>query len=62
MPASLFFDLALIQVQLALHLSPPNPAVGCVLVRKGVVVGEGFHARAGGPHAEAHALEAAGRL
>jgi diaminohydroxyphosphoribosylaminopyrimidine deaminase/5-amino-6-(5-phosphoribosylamino)uracil reductase len=34
----------------------PNPAVGCVLVRAGRVVGEGYHRRAGGPHAEAAAL------
>ncbi|MDZ7779897.1 MAG: bifunctional diaminohydroxyphosphoribosylaminopyrimidine deaminase/5-amino-6-(5-phosphoribosylamino)uracil reductase RibD [Gemmatimonadota bacterium] len=38
----------------------PNPLVGCVLVRDGRVVGEGFHARFGGPHAEIVALEAAG--
>jgi diaminohydroxyphosphoribosylaminopyrimidine deaminase/5-amino-6-(5-phosphoribosylamino)uracil reductase len=38
----------------------PNPRVGAVLVRDGRVVGEGFHLRAGEPHAEIHALAAAG--
>ena len=38
----------------------PNPHVGCVLVRGGEVVGEGFHHHAGGPHAEAAALADAG--
>ena len=38
----------------------PNPVVGAVLVRDGEVVGEGWHARKGEPHAEANALAAAG--
>jgi diaminohydroxyphosphoribosylaminopyrimidine deaminase/5-amino-6-(5-phosphoribosylamino)uracil reductase len=38
----------------------PNPIVGCVLVRDGEDVGEGWHERAGGPHAEIVALGAAG--
>lgn len=43
-----------------LWTTSPNPRVGCVLVRDGWIVGEGWHEKAGKPHAEVHALRAAG--
>jgi diaminohydroxyphosphoribosylaminopyrimidine deaminase/5-amino-6-(5-phosphoribosylamino)uracil reductase len=52
-------------IQLArrgLYTTHPNPRVGCVLVRQGRVVGEGYHRRAGEPHAERNALAQAGEL
>jgi len=43
-----------------LYTTSPNPRVGCVLVKGDAVAGEGWHQRAGEPHAEVHALREAG--
>ena len=50
---------ALKLAELGKYTTAPNPRVGCVIVKDGLVVGEGFHYRAGEPHAEVHALQAA---
>lgn len=54
-----FMARALQLAEKGLFTTTPNPRVGCVLVRDGVVIGEGWHARAGEAHAEIHALNAA---
>ena len=43
-----------------LYTTHPNPRVGCVLVKDDHILAEGWHVRAGGPHAEIHALHEAG--
>jgi diaminohydroxyphosphoribosylaminopyrimidine deaminase/5-amino-6-(5-phosphoribosylamino)uracil reductase len=59
---TLMMQRALAQAERGLYTTDPNPRVGCVLVREGLVVGEGFTSPVGGPHAEVNALRAAGDM
>ncbi len=52
---------ALALAERGLYTATPNPRVGCVLVRDGTIIGEGYHARAGDPHAEPNAIADARR-
>lgn len=51
---------ALQLARLGLYSTSPNPRVGCVIVKDGLIIGRGWHQQAGGPHAEVHALRDAG--
>jgi diaminohydroxyphosphoribosylaminopyrimidine deaminase/5-amino-6-(5-phosphoribosylamino)uracil reductase len=63
MPQSqLYMQRALELARKALGRTSPNPPVGAVIVKRGRIVGEGFHPKAGEPHAEIFALRAAGAL
>ena len=55
-----FMQLALDLAKQGEFTAAPNPAVGCVLVKNGQIIGKGFHAKAGEPHAEVMALREAG--
>jgi len=55
-----YMQRALDLAALALGRTSPNPVVGAVIVKNGVIVGEGYHQKAGTPHAEIHALQQAG--
>jgi len=56
----IYMARALKLAQRGRYTTHPNPNVGCVIVKNGEIVGEGFHFRAGEPHAEVHALRMAG--
>jgi diaminohydroxyphosphoribosylaminopyrimidine deaminase/5-amino-6-(5-phosphoribosylamino)uracil reductase len=55
-----YLERCLELAELGARTAAPNPMVGCVLVRDGAVIGEGWHERPGSPHAEVTALAAAG--
>jgi diaminohydroxyphosphoribosylaminopyrimidine deaminase/5-amino-6-(5-phosphoribosylamino)uracil reductase len=57
-----FMRLALREAAKGVGRTSPNPCVGAVVVKEGVVVAKGYHQRAGTPHAEVHALNVAGEL
>src|SRR5215212_1619295 len=59
-PDHLHMTRALRLAERGLYTTTPNPRVGCVLVRDGRVIAEGYHERAGEAHAEIMALRAAG--
>lgn len=57
-----YMEQALNIARYALGRTAPNPMVGAVIVRDGRIVGQGWHRKAGTPHAEIHALRQAGEL
>lgn len=55
-----YMSLAVAQAERGRYTTRPNPAVGCVIVKSGQIVGQGYHPKAGEPHAEVFALLEAG--
>jgi len=55
-----YMALAIREAERGLYTARPNPRVGCVLVRDGVILGKGFHLQTGTEHAEVNAISAAG--
>ncbi|PNK60760.1 bifunctional diaminohydroxyphosphoribosylaminopyrimidine deaminase/5-amino-6-(5-phosphoribosylamino)uracil reductase RibD [Psychrobacter sp. FDAARGOS_221] len=54
-----YMMLAIEEAKKGIYRTRPNPAVGCVIVNNGLIVGAGFHPKAGEPHAEVFALRQA---
>src|SRR3989338_4086880 len=57
-----FMARALQLARRGMNTTDPNPRVGCVIVKDGKIIGEGWHERAGEPHAEVNALNQAGKI
>ena len=55
-----FMQRAIALAKLGQYATKPNPNVGCVIVKNGQIIGEGYHPKAGQPHAEVFALRQAG--
>ena len=55
-PDARWMHLAIAQAERGIGLTSPNPPVGAVIVAQDRVIGQGFHAKAGGPHAEVEAI------
>src|ERR1039457_3154236 len=55
-----FMKRALTLARKGIGRTSPNPAVGCIIVKDDAIIGEGWHRKAGTPHAEIHALKMAG--
>lgn len=51
-----YMNLAIEEAKKGLYTTRPNPAVGCIIVKNGLIIGTGFHPKAGQPHAEVFAL------
>lgn len=51
-----YMEIALKEASKGIYTTSPNPAVGCVLVRNGKIIGSGYHHKAGQPHAEVMAM------
>lgn len=56
-----YMSMALQLAEKGMYSTDPNPRVGCVIVKNRQVIARGWHQRAGGPHAEVHALRQAGK-
>ena len=54
-----YMRLALKEAEKGIGLTSPNPTVGCVIVKKGKIIGRGYHRKSGGPHAEIEAIRSA---